>query len=44
MIYGPLSDRADIRAQIYFRGMELKRMARAELKSKETAHGKRIAA
>jgi ParB-like chromosome segregation protein Spo0J len=46
MVYEPLADgeRADLRAQIYFRGMDLKRKARTELRSKEAGRVKRIAA
>jgi hypothetical protein len=46
MVYEPLAggEREELRAQIYFRGMELKRKARTELRSKEADRAKPIAA
>jgi ParB-like chromosome segregation protein Spo0J len=46
MVYESLAEgeRADLRAQIYFRGMEVQRKARAEFRSKDAGRVKRIAA
>jgi ParB-like chromosome segregation protein Spo0J len=46
MVYESLGEREreDLRAQIYFRGMEVQRKARAEFGSREAGRAKRIAA